>query len=156
MLVKKYKKLNHPFWRCNIVLSRRPCCTCTKPDTLLRTFWIVLTQRNPGCERKIGLNWNAWEITLSARDGDFIAKIVRLDRYALYFICKIIVCRLYIKCITHGMDIQNIFSRTQLRLFKGDDGCFVVFGLDGIQIWYIIFKCNMYKTINLYIGPSIN
>ena len=58
MLVKKYRtcsfwKLNNRFWRCNRVLSRRPCCTCTKPDTGVRTFWIVLTQRNTGCE-----TWN--------------------------------------------------------------------------------------------------
>ena len=33
MFVKKYKKLNHHFWRCNIVLSRCPSCTCTMSDT---------------------------------------------------------------------------------------------------------------------------
>ena len=36
-----------------IVLLRRPCCTCTKLDTGLQTFWIVLTQRNAGCK-----TWN--------------------------------------------------------------------------------------------------
>ena len=46
MLVKKYRKcsfwkLNNCFWRCNRVLSRRPCCTCTKPDTGLRTYRLL-------------------------------------------------------------------------------------------------------------------
>ena len=47
-MVKKYRKWSFwkpsdRFWRCNIVLSRRPRCTCTKPDTVPRTFWIVIT-----------------------------------------------------------------------------------------------------------------
>ena len=47
-MVKKYRKwsfwkLSNRFWWCNIVLSRRPRCTCTKPNTVLRPFWIVLT-----------------------------------------------------------------------------------------------------------------
>ena len=36
-----------------IFLSRRPRCTCTKPDTVPRTFWIVITT-----VRRIKKTWN--------------------------------------------------------------------------------------------------
>ena len=48
----RFWNLSNRFWRCNIVLSRRPRCTCTKPVTVAQTFWIVLTQRNAG--------WKTW------------------------------------------------------------------------------------------------
>ena len=47
-----FLKLSNRFWRCNILLSRRPRCTCTKPDTVPRTCWIVLRQRNA--------EWKPW------------------------------------------------------------------------------------------------
>ena len=56
-MVKKYRKcsfwkLSNCFWRCNIVLPRRPRCTLYKAGHGPRTFWIVLTQRNAG--------WKTW------------------------------------------------------------------------------------------------
>ena len=56
-MVKKYRKClfwkpRNCFWRYNIVLSRRPSCTCTTPDTVSQTFWIVLKQQNAG--------WKTW------------------------------------------------------------------------------------------------
>ena len=58
-MVKKYRKwsfwkLTNCFWRCNIVLSRHPRCTCTKPNTVPRTFSIVITAE---CRMK---NLNLW------------------------------------------------------------------------------------------------